>query len=133
MSDIEVLRNDHDALREAIEALRAALVKVSYIEIVETRYRLLAGLVATHLRREGAVLRPHAGHRLAVAKSGVECASPDVLLRELELLFSAWRATPTSILALHICRLLDELRERLAQEERELFPVLEADVPVGAV
>jgi hypothetical protein len=47
---------------------------------------------------------------------------PGGAARDLGLLLAAWRSSPTQTVVLHLCRLLDELRQQFELQAR-LFPL----------
>ena len=126
MTVLNELHSDHEALRRALAELRAALTRSNTCDAVQARLHALLGLLSGHLRREEGALIPYTNRLHAVLRQQTlrDHAEPHVVLEDLEVLFSAWRLAPTETLIIHLCRLLDELRERLDEEERDVFPVL---------
>jgi hemerythrin-like domain-containing protein len=128
MSPVNRLQREHEALRRTLSSARDAITVAELSEIVQARLRALTRLLTRHLRREEAAWHPYLD-RLEAAQRALalsDHAEPHILLRDLEALIAAWRLHPTETLAIHLWRLLDELQERLDEEERELFPVMEA-------
>jgi hypothetical protein len=93
---------------------------------VRSEYESLARLLATHLAREATAVAPYA-NRIRMARRSAEADRADVAVvqRDLRLLWEAWETTPLSLLLVHLHQLLDELRECLDEEEREVFPLMQ--------
>ena len=127
MSGVEALAHDHEALRQALVSVEGALARAEASGSIEARLSALRGLLARHLQREAAALLPYADRLEGIlrAQRFQDHAEPQVVLRDLNVFCSAWGVPSTEALLLHLRRLLDELRERLEEEEREVFPVLE--------
>lgn len=128
MVTVEELRSDHQAIRELLVGLRSAVAASATPDVVEERLGILRQLLHQHLQREAEAWHPCAAQlqRVCWAQGLADCGEPEVVLRDLEALALAWRLHPTQTLALHMERLLDELRERLDEEEQEFFPVMAA-------
>lgn len=127
MDAVEELRHDHEALRRALAGVEAILTGADTGETAVAKCRFLMRLLERHLEHEEAVTAPYAS-RIAEsvhARALHDYAPPRVVLRDLGVLFAARRMVPTGPLVIHLCRLLDELRESLADEEREVFPVVQ--------
>ena len=73
------------------------------------------------------MLAPYDSHIQAVLKADRlrDHAEPKIVLRDLGMLFSAWRHVPTGLLAIHLTHLIDELRECFDEEEQRVFPIVE--------
>ena len=124
---VEELRHDHEALRRALADVERLLTAPGTGDVTQAKYRFLMRLLERHLQREAEVIAPYAS-RIAAALSSHplhDHAPPRVVLRDLGVLFSAKRMVPTGPLVIHLCRLLDELRESLVDEEREVFPIVQ--------
>ena len=127
MSAVDVLRRDHQALRRVVAHVGRVLAASQAPDILRARCRSLVRALRAHARHEEQVLAPYAS-RIQVAlrdRASRDHAELAVVLRDLDALFAAWHAVPEGPTLIHLCRLLDEVRELLDEEERELFPVAE--------
>ena len=126
MAILDELEIDHGALRGAIVTLRETLTEAETCDIVAARLQSLLGLMSRHLQEEENALIPYGERVRWIEREQAlhDHAEPAVVLRDLQVLFSAWRVAPTQTLIIHLCRLLDELREWLDEEQRDIFPAL---------
>jgi hypothetical protein len=72
-------------------------------------------------------MRPYAEQLEALHKAsrGQDHVNPEVVRRDLEAIFCAWRHAPNATVIAHLCRLVHELEEELDEEEEEFFPAVE--------
>lgn len=127
MDALEELRHDHEVLRRALAEVETILIAPGAGDVAQAKCRFLMRLLERHLQHEEEVTAPYAS-RIAASLKGHplhDHAPPRVVLRDLGVLFSAKRMVPTGLLVVHLCRLLDEIRESLADEEREMFPAVQ--------
>ena len=136
MPTLDELRDDHEALRQGLSHLRGLLRASEAPDIVQAVEESLVNLLDAHIQREQVVLRPYAHRIRRVLKEYTlgDHEQPEVVLHDLQALFSTWQAAPTETLGAHLCQLLVELQERLGEEERDFFPIVEhADDRVRAI
>ncbi|MBI2104101.1 MAG: hypothetical protein HYT90_00770 [Candidatus Omnitrophica bacterium] len=126
MWTVDDLEADHGVLREAVTQLEAMLTAPVQIDRVEVAHGILVRLLEGHLRKAKELAAPCALRIEATVKQHVpfDRADAEVVERDLDVLKSAWRVVPTGALVNHLCRLLEELREGLEEEARDVFPVL---------
>lgn len=127
MATIEELRADHATLRRVLTELAEAVTITRPRDAVQAAYALSLRLLTAHLQREEQLMSRHLEHIRSALRAHTlqDDVDPYVVLRDLQTLFAAWRECPTSSLIIHLRRLIEELRERFEEEEREIFPVVE--------
>jgi iron-sulfur cluster repair protein YtfE (RIC family) len=128
MGATEVLRKDHQLLREKLEFLEAAMQVAP-----EAQFALremcwsLARVLDEHIKREEQVLAPY-GNRIAALTQyhlAQDHADQRVVLRDVNALLLGGIKTPVSRVMPPLSHLIDELREHMEEEEREVFPVVD--------
>jgi len=128
MGATEVLRKDHQLLREKLEFLEAAMQVAP-----EAQFALremcwsLARVLDAHIKREEQVLAPY-GNRIAALTQyhlAQDHADQRVVLRDVNALLLGGIKTPVSRVMPPLSHLIDELREHMEEEEREVFPVVD--------
>ena len=128
MTNLDALRHDHEVLRRVGEALEHTLAASASSAVTCQLCATLVRLLEQHLQREQAALAPHA-QRLQVVLHHQCCsdhADPRVVLRDLRWLLAPEACGCSAAGMVHLHRLLEELREEFAEEEREVFPLVES-------
>ena len=126
MTTVEALEQDHAALRRELADVEHVLTVPGTPDAAQATCRRLLKDLERHLRREEDVLAPYAGQVAGLLRSRAlrDYAPPRVVLGDLGTLFKVLRIVPTGLLVTHLCRLLEELRESMADEEQGVFPVV---------
>ena len=128
MSTLEELRKEQDTLRQALVQLERVLVVSIAPEAVQQQCRSVMGLLQVYVQKEEEAVALYANRIQAVMRQQgtYDHADPRVVLHDLRALTTVWASAPTREFMIHLRRLMDELRERLEEEERDIFPVVES-------
>lgn len=124
MARVDELQAEHWLIRHTLAALQEALSQAP--DVAQDIHQAVVALLEAHLCHEEAAIAP-LGRRIQAVRRGEalrDHAAPTVVLRDLNALFAAWRHVPTSLLAVHLTHLIDELRECLDEEEQRVFPIV---------
>lgn len=130
MEPIERLRRDHQVLRSKLDVMDVALrMGEGTWFVLREMVHSLASQLRDHLRREEELVARcrtlTAGERAALDRSHVEHRDEPERLRELHRLFLQEEVIPFPKLAAMLRQVIDGLRRHMADEETELFPLLE--------
>lgn len=127
MPSVEELQAEHRLIRHTLSAFQEVLVHSQASEMAQDVHQAVIELLEAHLRKEEQATAPYENRIQAVLRADRLCdhAEPRVVLRDIERLFSAWRYVPMGLLAIHLTRLIDELRECFDEEERWVFPIVQ--------
>ena len=125
MDVTQELRQDHTALRQQLDLLEEALTAVHRPELIRGGCCVLAKMLEAHVGREKRMIARYVRriHPLRQRSNGYE--TERVVLEDLNKLFAEGVKLPVSAVAIELFRLIDDLREHMALEERELFPMIE--------
>jgi iron-sulfur cluster repair protein YtfE (RIC family) len=132
------LRKDHEVLRRKLEFLETALqVAPQSVFVLRDMCHSLTKMLEAHIRREEQALAPYGNRIRAILQyqAGEDHADQRTVLRDINTMLLAGIKMPTSRVVNRLSHLIEELREHMAEEERELFPAIdkaEAEVRSGA-
>ena len=127
MSLTEMLRRDHQLLRRKLEFLESAMQLAP-----ETQFVLremcwsLAHMLTEHIRHENEVLRPYSNRIKAFTHwwMAQDHADQQIVLRDINALLLGGMKAPISRVVPPLTHLIEELREHMEEEEREVFPMV---------
>lgn len=125
---LDSLRDDHRLLRAEAAELEAVLRKTpDTSEALRQRADPLVQLLQAHVTRADQVLAPfrHLIRMPSQRRAGQDHADSRTVLRDLQALVAGRWTVMSEEAATHLSCLIQELRESLDEEERELFPVIE--------
>ena len=128
MAVTEPLKKDHEVLRRKLEFLEAALqVAPQSVFVLRDMCHSLTKMLDTHIRREEQALSPYTNRIRAILRyrAGQDHADQQVVLRDINTMLLAGIKMPTSTVVNRLSHLIEELREHMAEEEREVFPAVE--------
>lgn len=127
MLSVEALQVEHQLLRRTLSAFQDVLANSQPSDRAQHLYQAVVELLEEHLRKEERVTAADDSQIQAIRRADRlhDHAEAHIVFRDLEALFSAWRHVPTGLLAIHLTRLIDELRECFDDEERRVFPIVE--------
>ena len=130
MTAMERLRRDHQVLRSRLDLLEAALrMGPEAWFVLREMCHALAGHVKDHLQREEALVAQcrafTASAPLVLDRPQLEHRDEPERLRQLHQLFLREEIAPFPELAAMLRQVIDGLRRHMAEEEAELFPLLE--------
>lgn len=139
MAVTAALRKDHDILRTTLECLEAALRVAPEQPLVlrDICCQAFTRVLDRHIKREEAALKPyrHRVQRILRQRERQDHADQRRVLRDLNALLLQGVTVPAGTIAPRFFHLIDELREHMAEEEREIFPTVdrvEAEQPSRA-
>ena len=124
----ETLRKDHQLLRKRLEFLEAAMQVAP-----EAQFALremcwsLAHLLDAHIKREERVLAPYYNRigALIQHRASHDHADQRAVLRDVNALLLGGIKAPVSRVVPSLAQLIEELREHMAEEEQEVFPMVD--------
>jgi len=128
MTVTAVLRKDHDILRSKLVFLEAALRVVPQPPcILHEIGCALAKILNQHIKREASALRPYSNRVRAVLRrrEHQDHADQHRVLRDINALLQQGMTMPGSTVVPRLVHLIDELREHMAEEERDIFPTVD--------
>lgn len=127
MLSVEALQVEHQLLRRALSAFQDVLADSQPSDRAQHLYQAIVELLEEHLRKEERITAAYDSRIQAIRRADRlhDHAEARIVLRDLKVLFSAWRHVPTRLLAIHLTRLIDELRECCDDEEQRVFPIVE--------
>jgi len=128
MGVTESLRKDHQILRAELRLLEGAMRVAPEAQFVlREMCWSLARMLEDHIWHEAEALRPYSGQiqGLMQARMARDHADQEIILRDVNILLLGRIKAPTSQIVLPLGHLIDELREHMDEEERELFPVID--------
>lgn len=121
------LKQNHKTLQDRLSVVAAGLRTVPPTpKMVRGMCQTLAQVLEQHIAREEQLLAPYA-HRLQPVwreQQGYDHADWHAVLQDLTVLRDLDETTPMPLAASYMSQLVEELREHLAEEEREIFPVV---------
>ena len=124
----EFLRRDHAFLRKQLELLEAAMRMAPESQLVlREMCFLLSGMLQEHLRCEEEALPPYRRRLYALHQErlGRPYDTQRTLLAEVNALLLNGLRAPSGEVVGRLTRLIRGLREQMAAEEREVFPLVE--------
>lgn len=121
MSELEGLCVGHQQLADSVTLLEDALRGAQGPQSIHEICHVLVRRLDTHLREEGDLMERSCCRLSRVPYDHVDAQA---VLRDLDRLFLAQGQVPTGVLVDALWRLLQELREYLGEEEREILPAL---------
>src|SRR3989338_4181473 len=139
MATTAMLRKDHEVLRRKLEFIETALqVAPQSVFVLREMCHSLTKMLDAHIRREEEALAPYTSRIRAILRyrEGHDHADQQQVLRDINMMLLAGIKMPTSTVVYRLAHLIEELREHMAQEEREVFPAVdrvEEEVPRGAM
>ncbi len=127
MPSVEELQAEHRLIRHTLSVFQEVLADSQPAEVAQDVHQAIVELLEAHLRKEEQTTAPYEGRIQAVLRATrlPDHAEPKVVLRDLGMLFAAWRHVPTGLLTIHLRHLIDELRECFEEEEHQVFPIVE--------
>ena len=127
MPNVEELQAEHRLIRHTLSALQEALVNSQPSDVAQDVHQAVVELLEAHLRKEEQMMALYDSQIQAVRRADLvrDHAEPKIVLRDLGMLFAAWRHVPTGLLAIHLTHLIDELRECFDEEEQRVFPIVQ--------
>ncbi len=139
MTVTAVLRKDHDILRTKLKCLEAALRVAPQTPLVLRKMccHSFTRVLDQHIKREEAALKPyrHRVRAILQQRKHQDHADQRRVLRDLNALLLQGVKIPVGAVAPRFFHLIDELREHMVEEEREIFPTVdraEAEQPSRA-
>ncbi len=126
MSNVEELQAEHRLIRHTLLAFQEVLANSQSSDVAQDVHQAVVELLEAHLRKEEQVTAPYDRQIQAALRADRrrDHAEPKIVLRDVGMLFSAWRHVPTRLLAIHLTHLIDELRECFDDEEQRVFPIV---------
>ena len=128
MGATETLKRDHQILRAKLKLLEAAMQMLpeSHFVLREMCWSL-ARMLETHIRREGEVLQPYSNRIQALTQERMaqDHADQRLVLRDVNALLLGGIKAPISKVVPPLAQLIEELREHMAEEEQEVFPMVD--------
>jgi iron-sulfur cluster repair protein YtfE (RIC family) len=87
----------------------------------------LAKILNQHIKREESALRPYSNRVRAVLRrrEHQDHADQHRVLRDMHALLQPGTMMPVSLVVPRLVHLIDELREHMAEEERDIFPTVD--------
>ena len=128
MGATESLRREHQILRANLRLLEAAMQMVPETSLVlREMCGSLARMLEDHIWHEAEALRPYSGQiqGLMQARMARDHADQQIVLRDVNALLFVGIKAPVSRVVPPLAHLIEELREHMDEEERELFPVID--------
>mgnify|MGYP001603036910 FL=1 len=128
MSLTEPVRKDHQILRAKLRLLEAAMRVAPEAQFVlREMCWSLAQMLDDHIKHEIEVLQPYRNRIQALTQEHMaqEHADQQVVLRDVNALLLRGLHTPMSKVVPPLAHLIEELREHMDQEEREVFPIVD--------
>ena len=128
MSLTEPVRKDHRILRAKLRLLEAAMRVAPEAQFVlREMCWSLAQMLDDHIKHEIEVLQPYRNRIQALTQEHMaqEHADQQVVLRDVNALLLRGLHTPMSKVVPPLAHLIEELREHMDQEEREVFPIVD--------
>ena len=127
MSNVGELQAEHQLIRHTLSALQEVLANSQPSDVAQDVHQAVVELLEAHIRKEEQATAPYDCQIQAVLRADRlrDHAEPKIVLRDLGMLFAAWRHVPTGLLAIHLTHLIDELRECFDDEEQRVFPIVE--------
>lgn len=128
MGVTECVRQDHRILRAKLRLLEAAMQVAPEAQFVlREMCWSLARMLDAHITHENEVLEPYSNRIKALTKERMaqEHADQRVVLRDVNTLLLGGLKTPVSAVVPPLAHLIEELRAHMAQEEGELFPLVD--------
>ena len=128
MAVTTMLKKDHEVLRRKLEFLEAALqVAPQSVFVLREMCYSLTKMLDAHIRREEEALTPYTNRILAILRyrADQDHADQRLILRDVNaLLLQGIKMPPSKVVSL-LAHLIEELREHMAEEEREVFPAVD--------
>ena len=128
MAVTTMLKKDHEVLRRKLEFLEAALqVAPQSPFVLREMCHSLTRMLDEHIHREDEALMPYANRIRAILhyRADQDHADQRLILRDVNALLLQGLKMPTSKVVSLLSHLIEELREHMAEEEREVFPAVE--------
>jgi hemerythrin-like domain-containing protein len=124
----EPLRNDHHILRANLKLLEAAMRMAPEANFVlREMCWSLARMLETHIQHEVEVLRLYSNRiqALTQARMAEEHDEQRVVLRDVNAVLLGGINAPVSSVVPPLVELIEDLRAHMAQEEQEVFPMVD--------
>ena len=128
MATTAMLKKDHEVLRRKLEFIETALqVAPQSVFVLRDMCYSLTKMLEAHIRREEAALAPYTNRIREILRyrAGHDHADQQQVLGDVNTMLLAGIKMPTSTVVNRLSHLIEELREHMAEEEREVFPVVE--------
>ena len=129
MAVTAVLKKDHEVLRRKLEFIETALqVAPQSVFVLREMCHSRTKMLNAHIRREEQALMPYANRIRAILRyrEGHDHADQQQVLGDINTMLLAGIKMPTSTVVARLSHLIEELREHMAEEEREVFPAVDA-------
>lgn len=128
MSVTQSLRRDHQILRAKLKLLEAAMRVAP-----EAQFALremcwsLGRMLEMHIQREADTLRPYSNRIRALTQERMahDHADQRVVLRDVNALLLGGIKAPVSKVVPPLAQLIEELKEHMEEEEKEVFPMVD--------
>ena len=128
MAVTTMLKKDHEVLRRKLGFLEAALqVAPQSPFVLREMCHSLTRMLDEHIHREDEALMPYANRIRAILRyrADQDHADQRLILLDVNALLLQGIKMPTSKVVNLLSHLIEELREHMAEEEREVFPAVE--------
>jgi len=128
MTVTTMLKKDHEVLRRKLEFLETALqVAPQSVFVLRDMCHSLTKMLEAHIRREEQAMAPYSNRIRAILQyqAGEDHADQRTVLRDVNTMLLGGIKMPTSIVVDRLSHLIEELREHMAEEEREIFPAID--------
>ena len=128
MAVTTMLKKDHEVLRRKLEFLEAALQVTPQMPFVlREMCHSLARILDEHIHREDEALMPYANRIRTILRyrADQDHADQRLILRDVNALLLLGIKMPTGKVVSLLSHLIEELREHMAEEEREVFPAVD--------
>lgn len=121
------LKREHEWLRQKLDLFEGVLTTSPSPVTIRGMCHTLARMLEQHVRNEDRVAAPYTNRLQSIFRNRLldDHADERALVRDFNDLVAAGISIPTGRAVLHLFRLINELREHMAMEERELFPSLD--------
>jgi hemerythrin-like domain-containing protein len=128
MGVTELLTQDHKFLRAELRLLEAAMrMGPEAPFVLREMCASLASMLEDHIWHEAEALRPYCDRIEAFRRERMarEHADQQIVLRDVNTLLLGGMNAPVNRVAPSLTQLMEELREHMDEEERELFPLVD--------